>query len=238
MRDPRESRWAFFDAIVGGLASWQISELSYLTDMAVVRSREDVRILSMTRDQERSSDQIFGRGFARPRLWEQYAGNHVGVCLGLDRDALAAAVATSVAQTGQPLWQGAVAYRDGPIASDANRFDLADAGERAASAGEEGVDSAVAEHIARHRDELLFTKLTDWASESEYRFVTRWSSNDELFVDLEGSLKAILVGHEVSQSYAPSLYGLCEPRGVGVAKVDWLNGRPDVSKMSREVTGF
>jgi hypothetical protein len=171
--------------------------------------------------------ELFGRGFARPRLWEQYAGNHVGVCLCFRRDRLIAAVQRAVDGTDEILSHGPVNYRDGEIAVHASNLDLQ-------TAAREGPDVLIAQHIADHREELLFTKLKDWATESEYRFITQWRSSDDLFVDVSQCLEVVPLGHAIARAYAPSFYALCEPRGIAVAKVEWRNGRPVVYKAARD----
>jgi hypothetical protein len=44
----------------------------------------------------------------------------------------------------------------------------------------------------------FFTKLTDWESEVEFRYLTRWDASAELFVDVSEALKVVLVGHAVA----------------------------------------
>jgi hypothetical protein len=36
----------------------------------------------------------------------------------------------------------------------------------------------VDDHLEQHLDELFFTKLTDWESEVEYRYIVRWEGDD------------------------------------------------------------
>ena len=227
MRDPRETQWAFATVFTGFEdEDSEPDRLSATLWGALERAREDVRILSLTED-DRSSNDIFGRGFARPRLWEQYAGNHVGVCLCLESAALETAIAESVHATGGRVFQRSVDYRDAEIALPASQFDLNRARGREP-------DQVIHEHMEEQVDELFFTKLTDWRSENEYRFVTFWRSPEELFVDISKALKAVVLGHQVKREYAPALYALCEPRGVGVAKVWWQNGLPWIHRAARD----
>ena len=104
-------------------------------------------------------------------------------------------------------------------ALQASQFDLNWARDRDA-------DEVIREHMEEHVDELFFTNLTDWRNESEYRFVTFWRSPGELFVDVSKALKAVVLGHQVKREYAPTLYALCEPQGIAVAKVWWQTGDP------------
>lgn len=217
MRDPRESKWAFATVFMGEVP--QADQLTGTLWSTLHRAREDVRILSLTADDPRPRNQLYGRGFARPRLWEHYAGNHVGVCLCLERSALERSVAEAIEGIGAKLVHAPVNYRDGEIALHASHFDLNQAQQR-------NPVEVIHDHMAKHAEELFFTKLTDWATESEYRFMTVWQGTEELYVDISKALYLVILGFQVAREYAPSFYALCEPRGIPVAKVEWTNGRP------------
>jgi hypothetical protein len=59
------------------------------------------KVLCATLDDEAALDReninnIWGRGFSRPRMWQQYAENYCGACMVFDRAALDAAIRSSV----------------------------------------------------------------------------------------------------------------------------------------------
>jgi hypothetical protein len=62
---------------------------------------------------------VFSRGFSHPRLWEQYADNHAGVCLVLAKDALLEAAKEATNAHGV-LEHGPIDYRDGQITIEAS----------------------------------------------------------------------------------------------------------------------
>ena len=194
MRNPRESKWAFSGTGFLGEEERDDNDAFWELWAALDRVRQDVRILSLTADNEESFHP-WGRGYARPRLWEQYAGNHLGVCLCFERSALVQAVEAALRELGLPLFQAMVTYKDDRIGTAASNFDLGAARER-------DPDEVISDHVERHTDELFFTKLTDWRSEWEYRFITRWRSPRELFVEICGALKVVLLGHAVAQNMA------------------------------------
>jgi hypothetical protein len=219
MRDPRETHWAFsasfFGDIPGSNATfWRIQS-------RVAELKSTVRLLSLTEDDDRQRlphEEVFSRGFSHPRLWEQYAGNHAGVCLVLSKDALLEAAQKATEAHGV-LEHRSVAYRDGQITIEASGVDLQTIHQR-------GMDVVLTEHLDRHVRELFFTKLEDWASEVEYRFVIRWEAEEELFVDVEDALKGVIAGHAVAKEWAPALEALCDPHGVQLAQMWWQNGLP------------
>jgi hypothetical protein len=219
MRDPRETHWAFSASFYGDVPD--DDALFWRMQARVNELKSTVRVLSLTQDDDRTrlmQDEVFGRGFSHPRLWEQYADNHAGVCLVLDKRRLLDAVLTAASSKGT-LEHGPVAYRDGAIEAAASGVDLQ-------AISQQGIDQVLTHHLERHVRELFFTKLEDWASEEEFRFVLRWDDDDELYVNVEDALRGVIVGHAVAKEYAPALEALCAPMKVQLAKIQWMNGRP------------
>lgn len=215
MRDPRESKWAFSATLMGELQD--SDRLYWEMFKRVDEIKAEVRILSLTADllpHEPTGD-VFSRGYSHPRLWEQYAGNHRGICLCLKADSL---IEAATAQVGDGLRHGFVSYRNGRIAYDASTVDLN-------AVSNLGVDLALEEHLERNFDELFFTKLQDWATEVEYRFIVRSSEPAELHVDIESSLDEVIAGENLAREYGPSLRALCDGE-IALTTVWWENGHP------------
>jgi hypothetical protein len=88
MRDPRESRdWRIVGEFGGDRKDDSLREdtLRWIKFNRELQERKRLmKVLSLTRDDPDRGNRmsvLFGRGFAHPRLWEQYADNHHGVCL-------------------------------------------------------------------------------------------------------------------------------------------------------------
>jgi hypothetical protein len=110
-----------------------------------------------------------------PRLWEQYGGNHAGVCLCFGVQELSDAVAAAIGRVGaQFSGHGFVQYRDREIGRRASTIDL--------NAFVNLGDEALLDHFEVHKHDLFFTKLKDWESEMEYRLLTYWDDPSDLFV--------------------------------------------------------
>lgn len=221
MRDPRESGNWGFEATVSDLdAREEIRAFVELQQLA--RDLKDrVKVLSMTRDDPSGRDDasaIFGRGFAHPRLWEHYADDHRGVCLCFDSETLTGMVEHEAARHGE-LRHGAVRYVDAEIAVEARRFLIEKVREKAPR-------EVLREHVHEHLDELFFTKLKDWETESEYRFVLQTDHLEPVLAYVRNSLRAVIVGNEVSHSYLPSLVDLCDPVSVELWQIRWQEARP------------
>jgi hypothetical protein len=218
MRDPRESGW-------WGLASaWfgdppDAAQTAQELDLRFNLIKATFKVMSLTQDDpDEGVDSIYRCGFARPRLWEQYGGNHRGVCLCFDKQALIETLHARFASFSTRR-DGAVTYEDGPIATAALYADLA-------KAIEAGGDRFLGEHLARHMNELFFKKNTDWATEFEYRFVVRTDDEAPAFVDVAPALRAVIVGWLVARPYLPAFRALCEQHDVGLFRLEWNVGKP------------
>ncbi len=228
MRDPRESK-----ALnpVGTAAPPQSATLERSRRFAAIYGKsqsvkDQVKVLSLTRDGPADGDPetaIFTRGFAHPRLWEQYADKHRGVCLCFDKEALTRALMTELAKHGKPE-HGAVMYRDGPIAPTAYTFSLA-------QIDSESDDDIIDHLIQAGMTELFFTKTKDWETEAEYRFVVPTRGIEPLPAYVRGALRAVILGELASEHYKPSIVTLLEQPGVRelnvrILRVRWGDGAP------------
>jgi hypothetical protein len=120
MRDPLEAK----DVYVGVVpppsmalpATYETLHDDLNTNVNRVLKRE-FKLLSMTADDTPSpagafpvGDGHFGRCYARPRMWEQYAEGHRGLCLLFDYDQLIDTVSSAMAGYGS-YRHGSVTYR-------------------------------------------------------------------------------------------------------------------------------
>jgi hypothetical protein len=129
MRDPRESkRWGYEAPRAPSMdLRDEVTRFSELIRLAN-ELPDRVKVLSLTQDDvgERDTEAaVFGRGFAHPRLWEQYADKHSGICLCFDRQELTRTLTIRLRRSG-PVEHGPVEYADREIAPDALRFLIKD----------------------------------------------------------------------------------------------------------------
>ena len=114
VRDPLESNPAFLAASYGITdnpeADHERQAVAMDAGMKLQRLRRSSKVLSMTIDaDEYTGDaEVFGRGYARARMWEQYAENHEGVCLMLRREAFNERALTQLKARSPDAWAGAV----------------------------------------------------------------------------------------------------------------------------------
>ena len=107
---------------------------------------------------------VWDRGWARSRMWAQYADNHRGVCLVFDRDETIRDIVAQLDAEGDAA-NGSVTYEDSAAPDafvvDANRVDPT------------YPLTAVINQMWAYRDQLFFRKARDWETEYEYRFLLR-----------------------------------------------------------------
>jgi hypothetical protein len=205
MRDPLESRPA-------DVLPRDAGDADSLQAMCTIRDwRLRSKILSLTVDavgcEYQGQAQVFGRGWSRARLWESYAETHAGVCLMFRRREFEATVLKQLRARSQTASAASVSYtptgifkKDDPMLVDAS--------------GGSAEDSA-SRYVASNLDLLFFTKLNDWESEHEYRFVEPSLVNGYTCVDIEDTLHGVIFGHRFPSWVFESAYRRCKEYAAG-----------------------
>jgi hypothetical protein len=219
MRDPAENKDLLPAAAAPRGQEHPVQE--YLAAVGKLKDERDrVRLLSLTADvhYERHA-KVFGCCWARPRLWEQYADAHRGVCLVFQRALLEEALQNGLGEDRVSF--GEVEYTPEGISDSAATFlhdqRLMDAATR---------DEAMARYLIDHRDELFFLKSEDWAAEHEVRAVLTGSDDEYAHAGYGQALVAVVLGEGFPRWQIAGAREVCEKAGTALAQVRWLNGRP------------
>jgi hypothetical protein len=191
--------------------------------------RERARLLSLTMDASGYEDahlQPFGRGYARPRMWEHYGAGHTGVCLAFSADGLVGSFLRELRKSGA-VNCGPVRYTEGGfVVSDAYVLEADHLTDRSAA-------GFLTRHLVDHNDAYWFLKLLDWETEYEYRFVLLNPAlpvGEPVFARFQGRcLLAIILGERFDRGRIPEVLRLGEQLGATVLQLDWRTGRPSVS---------
>jgi hypothetical protein len=223
MNDPREAM------------DWTITMVRTTGhDMDAVRSARDrfnsalkrrSKLVCFTEDDPRRGGSALDRGWAHPRMWAQYAGDHSGVCLFFDRERLIEQLDAALGPHGV-RYKGPVDYtNESPapkpgigLALDVDYTGIV----------EDGMDAAVSKHLARHYGDLFFTKLQDWSDEREFRFIVFGAQPDPIFVKIAGALVGVCVGWRFHPVYEPALKKLTENLRIQALRCEWENGYPAI----------
>jgi hypothetical protein len=192
--------------------------------------RRGARLACFTLDRPRADDAtagtLFHRGWARARMWEQYAAHHAGACLVFDRQKLIELVDNHRPHgDGDLFTYGTVTYLDHALTVPLPWIDVVDQGIEAVLD-----DFQIRKDAARH---LYTTKNTDWESEQEFRIVyVEWHVSEEaidtpISIPFEGSLEAIVLGEafpETEHNVMEFRSGM--PAGLDVLQCQWHSGVP------------
>lgn len=233
MRDPAENK-----DIVPGTGGRGIDrdtfDESVRAMIGEIKARRDrCRVLSLTHN-DASARETFGCCWARPRMWEQYADKHRGVCLVFDAERLTRAMQDAFRAHQIQSWCREVVYTEAGIAGSTLRFltdtRIFDADQRA---------DAVTEFIERNIDDFFFLKTDDFKTEHEYRIVITGDESvaaapgspvsfegEFAYVKYGDALEAVLVGERFPNWQLLGANRTCERAGARLGKVGWEHRRP------------
>lgn len=158
MRDPFENRALPF-SIVGPdpFSDAQLERFVRIVDL-VRDLRSASRLLSFSVDASTGYDHFdapFMRGWARARMWEQYASNHSGVCLALDRLLLENQIEAELEPLGS-VHSGTVLYTARGFSETSSSALVLE------SFRDDQLEEDVAAYVMNHVDDMFFTKTLDW----------------------------------------------------------------------------
>jgi Protein of unknown function (DUF2971) len=227
MNDPREAKnWIITP--ISATGEYDPSSFLKAQERLNVRLKRETKVACFSGDgapKNNRDEEPLERGWAHPRMWAHYGGNHAGACLVFDRARLE--VAFSDALTGRgAMTAGQVAYTDlNPALTRAFVLDMAEVGRL-------GVDRAIDKHAETHLRTLMFTKLLDWATEAEYRFVLRGSNNSFEYVAFGEALLSCCIGPDYPHADPSGVGARLLARGTPMYRVQWINGHPELAAVS------
>jgi hypothetical protein len=225
MRDPLESKPgavpSAYAAPTGRRAAAAVQRTAAEATWLLHQRRGCSKILSLTVDAPgyQGDAEIFGRGYTRARMWEQYAEQHMGVCLMFHRERLHERVLTELSNRTTAAWAAEVTYTQRGLLGDSAASTLTP------SVGQEAAD-AVERHIQQHWKAIFFTKLLDWQSEHEFRYVESSIDAGCTYVDIGDTLAGVMVGQEFPSWQIPALLSICEEVGAVPWQMTWKLSRP------------
>lgn len=232
MRDPLEALAPMLGAGVSYApgdqeAAQRMGRAHHEAQEEIGRLRSCTKVLSLTIDAEWAAkvpeyDRRFGMGWSRARMWEQYAENHTGVCLVFAKDAFKAVVLPQLHARSPDARGSAVKYaKTGLAGSHASTILL--------SPDEAGSDQA-RRHLEKHATEFLFTKLSDWESEHEYRFVEPSETPEYSYVEFGNTLLGFMAGHNFAESLEREALTLAREHNIEARQILWAFNGPIAGK--------
>jgi hypothetical protein len=184
------------------------------------------KLLSFTREAPHEhASAAHARGYARPRMWEQYAENHLGVCLVFEREPLTDQLMTVLPAFGDTR-AGDVRYSDRPLRGSENARVLHAVKLR--ELGDGDIERGLHSHIGRYAEELFFRKLEDWSTEAELRFVLLDQDKVDVHVPYGDTLRAVIVGERFPRWQLDGAAKVCEAHHLEFRQMQWGPSPPGV----------
>lgn len=217
--DPRESQNWGIGSVEGARNDRSFGKLIELINEDRLKR---CKVLCLTRDDMEHHRLGFGRrGFARARMWAQYAGNHRGICLIFDAAKLDAIINRTLGCKGK-IYKGIVEYTDSVAAvTEASTFRLEE--------GYKGkLEMIVQKHIDQYANTIFFNKNRDWKDETEYRYVFYSDDSQYQFIKIDNVLKGLVLGVDFPQVYAPVIAYFKKKYCLEVRNISWDHGIPSI----------
>lgn len=188
--------------------------------------KQRIKVLCLTGDSDLPFEKVgaFARGYARPRMWQQYGDDHRGACLLLSRHLLTGAMAEKV-RTAKVGLQGPVKYTDTALHNPRGVSSL--------SRWDRHCDQRVAveQHVKSNWQHYFFTKLVDWRSEYEHRLVLLGEAGTAEFLDCGRAITAVVLGHDFPREEKSDATAACAAAGVSLWQITWDGGYPSTEPL-------
>jgi hypothetical protein len=194
-------------------------------DVSSKRRRNFVRMICFCTFDDKNNekaqnfaDNFLHKGWARSRMWAQYADNHAGVCLVFDKDEFKKCFDSLANNNIEILKDKKIEYTN-----YISKLESA--------MSPKGIQCDYSDfYLESDRKDFLFYKCEDYRDENEYRFclINRAlkSPDEAMFVNYGVSLKAVIFGQRFSNCLK-----LETPDNVEQYQINWKFGRPSLYRI-------
>jgi hypothetical protein len=198
--DPKESKTWQFDLGSNWRPDFGKYDMTSLSSWLSTEIKAKARLACFSMDTPpligNHLEDIFRRGFCKPRMWAHYAERHTGVCLVFDRQKLRQLVEGRF-ETGHLIFGGPVEYVDRGVVRRLEDQAYVINVDHLESVGREAY---ARDHLVTHFKRLFFEKMTDWRDESEYRLVVVAEPGGDLYFEFCNALVGIVFGEYTEDS--------------------------------------
>jgi hypothetical protein len=223
--DPKESKAWEFDLWTNQnrhLGNYKMQELSSWFSAAL---KANAKLACFSLDSSPLSGDhtrdILSRGFAKPRMWAQYAENHSGVCLVFDRSKLLEAVHS---QLGALIhFAGPVTYQNHYLVRPLTAHEYSINIDQLETLGPQGY---LQSHVRLHHKALFFEKLLDWRDEVEWRILVLSDSDADLLVPIDDALVGIVHGASINRTISDDILQASDSTSIEHMGLTWKNSNP------------
>jgi len=172
----------------------------------------------------------YNRGWARSRMWSQYADNHKGVCLIFDKERLTEAITDFLIDEGisttHLLFKDEVSYGN---AMDEYKEKLI------IPINNTNCKNDFSNWFVAGKEKYLFHKIEDYRDEQEYRFlIVNYDDkidDKEFFISIQKCIVGIIIGCNFEKTYLQNIKQYSAMYSIPAYKVDWNCGIPSLSDL-------
>lgn len=166
-------------------------------------------------------------GMSYAKMWAQYGDNHSGICLVFDGQRLNYEIENRFKDLKYKIRHGFVRYDDALSVRDLPPNPDAEINDRLS-------DDRLRHYQDKYYAEYFLYKSREWQSEHEFRWLVHsLDRNEKIEVQIDNSIKAVIMGIDCLPVYQPSLQTLCDNLRIPLYKMRFLGGRPRADLVPR-----
>lgn len=158
-------------------------------------------------------------GCCRPRMWSQYGDNNHGICLAFSLSEIEKNIKNQINHNS--FYSRRVEYKKLPY-TEIDKSTLFMKGNKIEKKDKKEYSK---EFISKNKGELLFSKHEDYRDENEHRIIIFDPINNETFINIKRSIKAIILGERFHDVYIPRVKKYAKELDAIIKKLHWENGR-------------
>jgi len=156
----------------------------------------------------------------KPRMWSQYANNHNGCCIILNKKEFDNSFSRFRYQRKD---SSEIFYNLNKIHKKITDLSY----QLSKFVDEETKIEIIRDFLWEKREYYLFRKMEDWREEAEYRYCVYSSKiNDNITIDIKDSIERIVLGDKVSNFMRNAIWVYCKVKKVHLTQIFWNNGYP------------
>lgn len=161
---------------------------------------------------------IFDYGFAKPRMWAQYGEMHSGICLIFDQQEFE----TEFKKLECYKYSGPINYNLGSDEfTPAQEIDIN-------KISKNELETQSVNYCKDNIENFYFLKSQDWKEENEYRYLIEKDADSSINIDINNSLKGIVVSQFFPEELEPVISNEAEEKDIYFYRLEWINGIPKV----------
>jgi len=166
-------------------------------------------------------DGLTEEGCFKSRMWSQYGDNHSGICLVFSKGLLLKEIDNTLSNE-YTILSNSVVYKNSEKSRvrDGLRVNGDELSESTA-------ECTASKYVIDSNKSIFFQKQPDYKDENEFRVIAVTENGKSAcgqFVNINSSLKAIILGDAFPKVYLPTIKALSEALNVPCRKLHWEKG--------------